>query len=285
HMQIELEDLLLDEAGKAHEEFLKVRFDKMSGQDTGQFYTNCIADCIAITETMLNMAIALCWYGNGEKAEVLSTAMSRWTTAKDYEQETNPLMRIPPLLLMYVGGIAALQRSHWTYLRALTFDPTFYSIRGNKRLPVLDWVTKSSIFRYNDKHMWFDIDPLSQIIRRTLRPIFARHLPMEMEYQDLFDLFEMVLAVLLVSTDKQNWIGHDAAMPRYAEFGQWDFIRRFWISGARQGRNWGFLRTFFDGDSKKLEETLAAYQVTLQKLNSGKTTPNYSEEYMNSFRG
>jgi hypothetical protein len=288
--QIQLEDLLREESERAYQQFSAlalVRPRSSSKHEVDLFYKDCISNCMTIFEVVLNMITAVCWYGKGQQAEVLTTLLTRWATPENIHQESNHLRRLPSLLLVYVGGMVALYKSNWAYLQALLLEPKITSFRNARRLAVLEEVMKNVIFETNIyKDSFHRHDALSQRLKSALHPIFGRYFPIVQDYRDLFDLFEMLLALILASREDGSWIGHDAIMGDYRTEEMWDYIIDFWVQGAKQGKDWDFLKTFFNGDRNQLEAALTTYHARSMKTQTWHPKleiPDYGEIYKTAF--
>jgi hypothetical protein len=156
------------------------------------------------------------------------------------------------------------------------------NLRGSVQLSILDPIKKNLIFGYNVyREHAIDRDIIGIQIKEIIRPIFRNYIPHEQEFNNAFDLFEMILAVLSVSKG-QGLIPHDAIMSDYYYFHTGYHIVEFWKSGGKLGHSWEFLRVLFGGDIDKLDDALKHYRdaaIQSQYSHHNERIPNYADEY------
>jgi SIR2-like domain len=286
--RIELEELIRDEAERAYQTFTKlnIRLPRERTYETiDAFHISLLTEYFTSIEVVLNIAAAFCWYSKkGEFISVLIDILARWASPMNPDHERVIGNKIPALLLLYVCSIAFLYRANWNSLRAIVIDPKVISFRSSKQSVILEAITKREMFQYSIYDA-DQVDPISLLLRKQIRPIFQGYLPSDSQFLYLFDLLEMVLA--LISLDNHwGWISHNAAKHEYFEYGKHEDILEFWVKGAREGHNWGILKEFFDGNVSKLEVALDNYhQRGLQESRwSSHQIPDYRDKYKSSFR-
>ncbi len=286
--RIELEDLVLSEGKRAYDKFMSMplRPTPKVTTEIHSFYETSISETLAVTEVVLNLAVAVCWYSDGRYGEMLTALLHIWGSSENGNHDHTNLRKIAPLLLLYSGGMASLYRSNWSCFRALIIDPKLRTHGARDRLTVFDEVHKHRIINYQSGVFDLDFsDPASQIIRQSLRKIFRDYLHFDEDFYELFDLFEMVLAVMSRKYGRL-WISHDAALERYAEYDKYGHIFEFWRNGAKKGNDWGFLKECFEGDRNALEDALTQYReiaVKAQRWSPPHGIPDYAALYNEFF--
>lgn len=283
--QIELEDLLRSEGEKAFQRFSRIEFRNPTARELDDYYKLCLKRCLTEVEVPLNMATALCWYGKKQQTRILTSLMNRWGAPRDFQHEREPLRKIPALLLLYAGGMSSLYRMNWNYLRALISEPRISSFIRLERSHVLSEVTKYRIFsREIYMHPFGRFEPMSERLNATLRTVFESYLPQDTDYDNLFDLFEMILAVISNSSDF-GWIPHNAAQLHYDN--GYEYLTEFWKRGGQRQERWGFLKTFFQGDMTRLANALQAYRekaISRQQTITESKLPDYASIYLEGGR-
>ena len=107
-----------------------------------------------------------------------------------------PMSRLPALLLMYVVGIATLQKTNGFFLNSIFFNP---QNRDHSR--------DTFITRVANIHKAFFINPqhpltLNEAFYRNLRVVFERLIRSDAVYRTTFDQYETFLALAYIHDHK-----------------------------------------------------------------------------------
>ncbi len=286
--EIDFQDLLGNEVDLAYQQLTLVsdyRPSRFNNNDEFEGFINTLtSEHLAISEIVINMIMCVCWYGKGKFTSTIADTMKRMSSPKDAQNELNSNRKMSSLLLMYAIGIAAIHKENWIYLSAI-INIQIASPRISRRTSILEEITKYQAFNLDISMHRYDVDPLTHYLKIALRPLFISYIPLENEYHDAFDLFEMILALVTLSKGSR-WINHNAAMRDYISYGRIDQIKDFWIRGATSGKDWGFLTEFFHGSRAQLEQALGKYQeaaMNYQTWIPKHDIPDYKSIYKNAF--
>ena len=283
---IELEDSAISQARMTYDALRATQCDRPSNiNELLPLYRSCLDMTYSIAEATLNAMITLCWYGKGRCADIIASIMHMWSSPQAPNDEDNKLSLLAPLMLLYGCGIAAVRRSNWSYLRALILEPKIPTFRPRRNLAVLDVVWKDAILVLPQERfiLGYDRDLASQLLRQTLRPAFQAYFRFDRDYEDSFDLFEMLLAVISQKYTKR-WIRHDAVLEEYNESTKFEAIRDFWIAGARERASWGLVREIFSNNPIDLVNALNDYHsaaMEKQRQYPRYRIHHYAEDYRN----
>ena len=285
---IDLEDLVVDNTQIVYESRLEVDNTEERNLTTEQ-NLDLVADRhFAACETLISIIKTMCWYGlkTPNQLKIIKTAIEKIAAHKDiiFEQH-EPRMRVIPLMIIYAGGIAAFYRDNWDCLNSLLIEPIIYSDHRRENVPLLKEIKKNHAFQglYPRNDYGKKYDAFSNVLQRVLKPLFINQLQRDWDFTKLFDLFEMVLAVLVLRFDET--FDHNAMLSEMLYYPEeLKYIKEFWINGAKMGNEWGFLRTFFNSDRLLLIDELSKYKVKYtRQLNSGYELPDYGQIYEANF--
>jgi len=261
--QIELEDLITETGESAYQQFVTPIPDKKVIGDLNEkkLYQWYLEHYCSTCEIPLNIVTTLCWYGKGQAVGTVKNIAERWAElpSERYRYNHDP-RRIPALLLIYTCGVAAIQRSEWQYLHAI-YNSRIYTDHHEKH--ILNVVRKHTALDEQDIGRSYDVDRSSMVVRNFLRPFFSSMIPQDHVFHNCFDLLELIIAMLSLH-QHSGWISHNLMGPYYNESSgshPWSYIVEFWISGARLGNDWIFLKLFFDGERSILQKALSGYQT------------------------
>lgn len=280
-MSIELEDFVREQSESAHVNFDTIEIPTRQLEDL-----NAVEDInvqyFARTEIALNILAMVCMYGKNHHAKIISDIIARWTVPFG-NNEFEP-RNIPSLFLLYVGTIAALHRENWLLLKSVLIEPKIRNQhRPSEKEPVLTEVNKTYLYYYGRdsgfKHK--REDPYSVQIRDTIYPVFRKYIPDERDFQETFDLCEMLIALFTIDVNGKL-LPHNAIMRSYILSDEAaKHLKEFWINGGKMGKEWGLLQIVFNGNLDRLLNVLETYHQKSQqyKLHSSDTFPDYKQIY------
>lgn len=286
HSQIELEDFIRSQAEKSYQEFTNLKFEDRAfstPQEVAEFYKACLIRILSITEIPLNIFMNICWYASEEQVSLMADIFRLWTKSGNPFDDYYRWQKMPSLLVMYVCGLSALNRSNWVYLWMVLQGLSLKDPRVPNRIPVLYLINKHTAFDYAVYDRTFRADPITRFLKEQLRPMFKSYIPDDLEFSQLFDLLEMVMALLAINhPDYGGWISHNAGSRDYLYGGDWEHITRFWNDGGRQGEKWGFMRLFFGENPELLKSALRKYVETAKNnspIRPSPPIPDYDSIY------
>jgi hypothetical protein len=287
--QIELEELLRSAVNDAHTFYSSEKF--VADLDTvikrsDHTFDDVLTTCREPGDRALYMLSTVAWYGKESHGHHISNAITHWTQLYPWAQlHTNraitPWFLLPSLFLIYALALAALHNQNWTFLPALFIK---HRERADDK-PVSAWdvVSDKLIYIYMHENRPSDIYCFSRFLEDALRPIFAALIPSETSYKNAFDLLEMLLSLVFLSSEpptKERWIPPHLAV---AERRSWGYLLQFWSSETSHSLVKAGL---FGGELAKLEEYLTLYQkVALSFRHASKDPgPDYAHAFAESYR-
>ncbi|MBY0381940.1 MAG: caspase family protein [Xanthobacteraceae bacterium] len=185
----------------------------------------------------------------------------------------------PLLFLMYAGGISALSAHRSTALRVSIFSPIYSERRILDQtnppaiLAVVSYMTEiveqfKRLPGYERAYV-----PRSEHIYKRLQPLLEDQLFLGRSYDQLFDDFEIILALSYADLRDKDPTTHVWGPPgRFA----WKHTsgrgpspyERFVSSAKNRGGNWDLLdEGFFSGSDKRFSDIADAYRNLLSKIN------------------
>lgn len=184
----------------------------------------------------------------------------------------------PLQLLMYVGGISALSQGRFDTLKACLLAPVAYSAHGGREAPKPVVIAASTpLLDVGDQFKTLPgmdrrYTPRSDHLLQVLQPILEDQLFLGKSYEQLFDEFEIMLALTYADARGNSALGHVWGPPgrfawkhssgydssSYAEF----------VKAAKlQGTKWpALLAGFFQGSAIRFAEVSDAYTELIGKL-------------------
>ncbi|OIQ10364.1 SIR2 family protein [Neomoorella thermoacetica] len=207
--KIRLHDLVMGEARKLYDELSEDRFS-LNTPFTDQEFINRVQRYEALTEILQAMMITGCYWGEEKHID-------RWV--KCLELIANPpgeryiltdgldLRYYPALLLFYSGGIATVAAQRYKTFAALLTQPRVFF--QEEVLPPVLILYPQAVKEELAKRlpgMSNSRTPLNEHIYNLLREPFKEFLPQERLYEECFDRFEYLFA--LVHADLHEKRGH-----------------------------------------------------------------------------
>lgn len=273
---IEIEELITETAESSYKNFSQAieGVESISSDSQSDLHRLYLQHYSSICEVPLKVLTNLVWYGKGQYAYAFKSVVARWAElpSDGYAYNSDP-RRIPALLLIYICGIAAIQRNEWRYLRII-HDIEVSGAYPKKHL--FNAIRKHTALDFDRIPRSYDYDVSSLLIRGSIRPYFVDKIIQEHVFNNCFDLLEMIIALLSLRQHR-GWISHNLTKHYYSETSRtnpWGFVNEFLISGAKLGKTWDLLNQFFDGNPSELEDALTKYRT--QVIEDDKWTPKIS---------
>ncbi len=271
--KIHLHDLVMNEANKVYNEIVDDnRFPTNTNLETKEVLNKRVKEYGALVEILQSLIITGCYWGEKENEKLWAKCIERIANHGGRKDGLIILINLkfyPALLLLYAGGIASIAAEKYHILSAIL---TKAQIRENSKSRslvndlyaqgVMDQSVGRLLSGMERRHT-----PLSDYLHDLLRESFKEFLPHDAQYEECFDRFEYILA--MVYADEENKQGDDWAWVPTGRFG-WrkNIIKQIDEEVKKDGKNWLPLRSgLFDGD---LDRLLKAKKVTdehVRKLN------------------
>jgi len=185
----------------------------------------------------------------------------------------------PIMLIMYAGGIAALAANDYDNLSTILATEVGTRISGEVTEPIiiptvegmLD-VDRQDLFKTLPGHEKNYV-PRSEYLFKVLQPILEDVLFLGRSYEQIFDRFEVYLALVFadLAYEKRERVWGPPGRFAWKYSGQTHAANPFTTLTSEAGRereNWGPLRAgLFRGSYERFKEIADGYQALLEKLN------------------
>jgi len=272
--RIRLHDLIHEETERVYRELASERFNTQVPQVTKEMFQHRMHEYEAVVERLLAMLVALSYHDTGENAYLLTRCIGRLVQLPRRDGNTLlvELQLYPALLLTYASGISALAVEHFHHLAAVLIKPQ-YRRRPDEKVPAIETLNvrifreKRWIPRQNAER---EYTPDSNYLFEFLRPVLHEYLPDDSRYEEVFEIFEYLLALTYRDLVDESW----APIGRFGwRYGRWpeDWesspIFEFAQAGLKQGPDWGLLKAgFFEGSLERFQEVERTFQEWLFKV-------------------
>jgi hypothetical protein len=256
-------------------------FPATSGQsDMNEQFALRVRRYDELLEDLETVAVLLAHWGDAGQGQLLSKVLTRLAEVERPLGGVTAwlnLMAYPVLAVMYAGGIAALAAERYDMLRVCLTTPVRWNqSRGEQAAPILIPVVAEVTNIFNAfkalPGMAQKYVPRSEHHLVALQPIVEDQLFLGRGYQDLFDQFEIMLA--LVHAD----LGPDGLTRYWGPPGRFAYEERsilgrgkpftaFFESVRAQGQAWpGFSVGFFNGSLARFEEVAQGYAALIKTI-------------------
>ncbi|MBU0568916.1 SIR2 family protein [bacterium] len=258
--------------------------DLLNKEATSQRLYKRMQQYEASTEILRDIFITGCYWGDQIHEDIWVKSLNRLVNP-GIRQGNTVLLKLrlyPALILLYSGGIAAFASEKYHTFASLLTHPKIceiYSPEKSKSLflglhPLIVMDKKKAQGLHNMKK---SETPLSDYLSQALRDPFREYLPDDREYEDFFDRFEYLMA--LVYMDLKERESRETGRPisgfthigRFArQFGNPDFyiIKQIEKEIKDQGSEWPLLKIgFFGASVERLQEVKSKLDEELEKLN------------------
>jgi Caspase domain len=240
-----------------------------------QSYEDAISDLAVVV-------ILLARWAETDQIHILENIYSRLSEIEHPKAGSLVWIRLfwyPILFLMYAGGIAALSANRYIALRASLFAPVYSEqqiLDQNEPPAVLAVVSYMTEIVDQFKRLPGSdrlYVPRSEHIYKRLQPILEDQLFLGRSYDQLFDDFEILLALSFADLRDKDVSEHVWGPPgRFAwkeSSGRGNApYSRFVTNAKKRGPGWGLLDAgFFSQSEKRFSEVADAYGQVLKKIN------------------
>ncbi|MCK4527208.1 SIR2 family protein [candidate division WOR-3 bacterium] len=262
---IKLDDLVRKERKK-----IKNKFENSFYGNPGEFGPEELVNyCFNNLETLLHIIACISFYSNGNYKKILISTIEEFA----YEN-MNGYEYLPILAIIYTCGITSLLNENYVNLFGLLIET---KLRGRNVKSLIEevyvnemtnWI-QSSFEKYKNR-------PTSSsfLLCNNLKRLFVNFTTNEKEYEDFFDVFEFLYALVylwLTIEDIESTNRFWTPVGKYA----WNFsitfsnsyIKYFIEERIKEGDNWSFLKTgFFDGSIDKFETYYKKYKENVPDI-------------------
>lgn len=216
--KILLHDLLMGEA-----ERLANRIDAESAAASANVARGAVLQRLRryeeLTHPLLSLMITGCYWGEPLHNDIWTAVIERVANAASSRVTASAgdrLRAYPALLLLYGGGLAAVAKEKFSTLQALLVNPRIFGAEGEQaavnRL-VADSIIGEAARRLEPEDKRSDA-PASLYLHQFLRPLLHEFLLADSDYDDVFERFEYLCALVWVDENPRSarldWVPVDA---------------------------------------------------------------------------
>lgn len=208
--RIQLRELMHDATEELYGELTDGSFPAGQVADTKEELNSRIKRYEALSERLLSLMIAGCYWGGSEHENNWVYALER--IANSAKEESGVILWLklrlyPALLLLYGSGIAALANDNYSTFASLLTKPLLK--RSDRTHPIALRVNWPEVF--DDRAGKFiegrdrDYVPGSEHLYEVLREPLREYLPDDSRYDKCFDRFEYLLGLIIYWLDSAEY--------------------------------------------------------------------------------
>jgi len=277
--RVRLHDLIHEETERTYAELTSNRFGPHAHEATEDGVRQRIIEYDACTDRLMRIAAALAFHDAGGNAVLLTRIMERllhmpmtagimtWVQLQYY----------PALLVLYAAGLAALAADHYAALHALLVAPRYRESPRHSSTPGLERASVPGAFRGTapksvpmegaEKRKLPVNDYLCDV---RLRPVLQPYIPHDGTYENAFDLFEYLHALVFMDIAGGGWAPLGSYTWRWCgRTAEWEDSPMFEFvqAGLREGEEWALLKAgFFSGSVERFQEMLKAHDDRIDEM-------------------
>ncbi|PYT66220.1 MAG: hypothetical protein DMG39_27210 [Acidobacteria bacterium] len=216
--RIALHDFVAAETEKVCAQLTGEKFPAMT-PPTNEEFVKRIHRYEGFTEILVAIITTGCFWGQNSQQLLWAKSLERVANAKDLWTGISlwvDLRLYPALLLLYAGGLGAVASGKYATLAALLVKPRYKGAEGESSLiHKLNWLSviesnpnAPNLLLPNDgrKHHF----PMNEYLHRCLRPTLREFVPSDSDYDEAFDRFEYMFAMVWVDekpkTASAGWV-------------------------------------------------------------------------------
>jgi hypothetical protein len=271
--KIKIHDLIMEETNRICDENAKCG---MNDPISEELMKNRIKHYEANIEILLSLFINGCYWGSAEFSNVWTKCIEQVANSMQenggYKGWLN-LRRYPSLLLLYGGGIASIASKNYHNLYAISIEAKCNSILEHQRqTPLILNILKESVVEDHQLtgrlfNMPGGYTPLSDYLHDFFRVFMKDIIPVDSNYDKIFDYFEYMLGLLYVDNRYNNLENENRIFGPSGQFNRKyynsseDFVKNIVTNEiSKCGNEWTLLKNgFFNEDLKRAEEVKQKY--------------------------
>lgn len=210
--RIRLRDLVLKEEEHVWRELNTARYSTDDPPPSVETFPKRVRQHEELAANLVALLTTLSFYDDQDYSPLLTSAIQRLTNAPHaigpgVEVWCN-LQRYPASLVTYASGIAALAANNLRHLAAVLLHPAHYDMNRDRStaikhlhlISVIHHSLAQSLHPTNGRRR----TPQSDHVFDVIRPLISEYVPDEREYEELFDVFEYLIA-LVYWNDEERW--------------------------------------------------------------------------------
>jgi len=276
--KIRLHDLVMEEVSRLDEQLSDAQFNVME-IETAEELKRRVERYQALTEILLGIIMTGSYWGEQTHLPLWMQCLERLAYRPNpYHGRTQwtRLRLYPALLLLYGGGIAAL--AHGKYDTFAAFLTKAKARSDNDEQPLVVAVHIWTVMGHDIAQQLHTrqnlISPLSDHLYSVLREPLKEYLPLEIRYQECFDRFEYLLALVHadLTRNEHKHVWSPAGSFRWRGRGAFNLdappiMKEIEGEVARQGEDWPLLKAgLFNGSVERFQEIKIAFDTWILNL-------------------
>lgn len=210
--KIRLHDLVMEETEKLYGEISEESFPVQGVQYSIEELRKRVQRYEALTEMLRAIVVTGCYFGEKDHEELWVKCLERIANISEPKAGLQPWLYLrlyPGLLLLYAGGVASIAGKNYSIFSSLL--TTIKTREHGTEMPLVLGIYTYSVMRENVAQdltgMRGHHNPLSVHLYNTLRNDFIEILPDDNRFQECFDRFEYLTA--LVHADLRHKMGNE----------------------------------------------------------------------------
>lgn len=259
--RIQLDDLVATETEKAHVRIEAYNEESLKTKPQVERIFQGYREILEVQQAVMVHGVA---HGNEEQDYLWIAAIERIAR---YDKENGEHLRVsiaqyPALILVYSAGLTAVCRQRYKLFAKLITEPRYK--RYSQIQPLLTAIEYGEMhdFTKTIKEHIGDHLPVSEHLFSVLREPLRRFLPDNDDYDDAFDRFEYLRALIYADVKYDNlteahrfWVPPGRFCWKYFRRGQDSIVKRIDDEIQRSGDRWQLIQLgLFKGSLKRLKE-------------------------------
>ena len=208
------------------------------------------------SELLVALMSTGCYWGEQQHASIWAKLLERVANAiapHKALQDSPDLRAYPGLLLLYAGGVAAVANRKYSTIATLLLEPRLRGPEGDAQ--VVERLNSAAVVDAKLGSVLTDgaetLSPLSVHLHRFLREPLTEFIPFDADYDDAFNRFEYLMALVWVDANPKSanldWIPEDAPLGRFASedlsaSSSETFVEKIGAEILAEGKDWAPLR-------------------------------------------
>ncbi|MDY6866274.1 MAG: hypothetical protein SVY15_09950, partial [Halobacteriota archaeon] len=279
---IKLHDLVTDEVNRVCRELASDRFETENVPFDEDILKNRIHEYEELVRVLIGILSTLAYYGKGKNNNLITESLNQLLRVP----RTNGIIELvdlqyyPALLLIYSIGLISIKREKYDVLAAVLLESRYLNWRKEIKPTINlchDMIVLFQRHYLDIQDVGRGYPQMSQHVYNILREPLGYHLQNDVEYEEIFDIFEYLLGLILLHTENpaiEAQKGVDVLLGRFVSryYGLLTYnrgfspINHFVENGLSKGEDWDLLKAgFFDGNHRRFKECHEAYEKELKE--------------------
>lgn len=209
--RIRLHDLVHEETERVVSALTDAAFPAQTNQQPVEEVRQRLAKYEAVTEALRSIFVTGCYWGESSHVSLWTASLQRIANAGEERAGLVYLLELrkyPALVLLYAGGIAAIAGEHYDTLAALLTKAQVVD-ETNQRQPICSEVYAIGVVATDVARQLPGLErhhtPISDHLYGLLREPMREFTPSDEDYQQTFDRFEYLLALVHADINRRQY--------------------------------------------------------------------------------